>query len=116
MKVLINLFNLILILKNEIGGFKLETGKYMIDKKIEMVTNDLCEINNLDDIVFEKQDNISCEEFINFQKSTNNVIDLLISQIDVLKNEIRDLKDSNKKNSTFEKENIKNLKKLAWLQ
>ena len=68
---------------------------------------DLCEINNLDDVVFEIQDNISCEEFINFQKSTNHVIDLLILQIDVLKNEIRDLKDSNKKNSTFEKENIK---------
>ena len=68
---------------------------------------DLCEINNLDDVVFEKQDNISYDEFINFQKSTNNVIDLLISQIDVLKNEIRDLKDSSKKNSTFEKQNIK---------
>jgi len=41
-KAIQNNFNL----KDEIGGFKIETGKYMVDKKIQMTINDLHEINN----------------------------------------------------------------------
>jgi len=66
---------------------------------------DFDEINNLNDIAFEKQDNISYDEFINFQKSTTSIIDKLTLQIEILTNEIKELKLSNKLNS--EKENIK---------
>ena len=66
---------------------------------------DFDEINNLNDITFEKQHNISYEEFINFQKYTTSIIDKLTLQIEILNNEIKELKLSNKLNC--EKENIK---------
>ena len=71
--------------------------------------NDL-DFDELDDIVFDVEEdeeetkfeenfdhnvshinNLTRDEFINYQKSTNDIIDKLVSQIDSLKNEIKDL-------------------------
>ena len=80
------------------------------------------DFDELDDIVFDMEEdnvdekfevnfeqnvttinNLTRDEFINYQKSTNDIIDKLVAQIDSLKNEIKDLR----KPVFYEKENIK---------
>jgi len=64
-----------------------------VDKKFEVnFEHNVSDINNL-----------TRDEFINYQKSTNDIIDKLVSQIDSLKNEIKDLR----KPVIYEKENIR---------
>jgi chemotaxis protein histidine kinase CheA len=85
----------------------------------ELVTKNNSEIDftELNEVTFETEDDnldniknsvntISCDEFLSYKQSTNDIINKLISQIDCLKNEISSLKD-NQKSPVSEKENIK---------